>query len=662
MRKYRFKFQHGGVAQGFVTPVPNIQTQAFTPLIQTASQPLDTGFDSMKLFESLKLQKKQEERLAKQDELSRLQLAASLEAHKAAQEDRILNRIDKVKDPLLNTHFLPGDIGIIEDVKREKGLDNLYAEATKNPNSNTYSTYAAATKSILSDPRVVKAMRRKVGYDILSDKLNQGYYKDRQPYITNKDELDKFATDSNQENIPEVKVDEDKYQADFRLSKELTQSKIAEAQSELQYKNQIRSMQKPYLDEAQALIEQDPVGNKDEILKLHDTARQIASTTAERQQKDLTFSDLKSQSQLNRFYALRALPENKDKPDNEIAAMVENEFATAKKGESSDDINAAWENKDMNGFWNKWGVFNNGNLLAKYRKPVIQAINQSQQGGSKLSLHYADLDNNFVDDKLDNNTTFVPDFSGSSYRDKDGKILNVQGVAYRLLNSQTDKDKINKLTRQGWITKEKAIEASDGVSINPTSNQVLLAMNSEVPMYNPLTSNATASTTKSTLPDHIVRPKTNPYTKEELVAKGIKINDPTKWDNFVQNVPKEAINAIIDLKKIVGAPLDTLTGYAGDEYNHHKGPNGPYNFDLGTSTNAEFDKLIAKDPTKVKEWAKAHNYALIREDKVYSTKVDLNSAKPGDILPSAPLSDAYSGPHYHLEYTGLSNYKKPPGF
>lgn len=35
--KYKFKYQQGGSPRVYTTPIPDIQTQAFTPLIQQAS-------------------------------------------------------------------------------------------------------------------------------------------------------------------------------------------------------------------------------------------------------------------------------------------------------------------------------------------------------------------------------------------------------------------------------------------------------------------------------------------------------------------------------------------------------------------------------------------------------------------------------------------------
>lgn len=675
MKKRIYKYQQGGAAKAFPTQLPNIQTQPFTPLIQMASQPLDTGLDTFKLFEALKMQKLQEERLGQQMEFDKLRLIADTENRQMINEERLINRADKFKDELLKINALSTDVEDVENAKSDNKLNELYSQFLQSRgNKEILNNYIGAIQKTYSDPRVIRAIQRskideeyqkRLAKDPRAKELAQAGYLDESEYDT-------FSKDKNITTLPQFK-EKPGYQDYIKTIENDKKIRIAKAQSdinkindELEIDKANETLIKPLRD---AFIKNP---NKETQQAFNDavaaTRGGLKTTTSNN--GGLEYKDIVDTAKQQKIRELMSLDKNLSLFDATL--KVESEFAAGKSPYNGDSYIKQ----------GKWGealdLWESGN--ASFSPTVKNGINSKINGltysvNGKLTTLSIDYSDGSKSDKIVAGNTIV-DIEPTSQiiRDIDGNRKVSANIFKKIKSSE-----LEDYEKKGWVISNKGSLGSgeNTATVTKLGYVNLGKSNEEIGLNDSAPATNTTNTTTS-LPTP-VRTKDIEAVKTDLKSSGIILRKENDNDfNISLNqglVPPTTINFLKGLPSILGDNV-IPTGHwhhlrqastrIGDKVitnKHVSGDFRPYNVDISLD-NFVYNKNNREDINKFynelsknekfKNYLKSQGYALVIEGVNDNDYPSIDSLKTNPIQKSKLMGDS---PHLSFEYLG--NEQKP---
>lgn len=641
--KYKFKYQQGGSPRVYTTPIPDIQTQAFTPLIQQASQPLDTGFESLKLFESLKMQKKQEERLNQQNEFDKLRFAAQQEQLQFANEDRLLKRSELINDKLLNVDATPVDIPILEDLKEKYGVTAKYQNLAKSTTRENSDEYSKAVSSMAADPEFKRILRRSEAYKFAENRKKTEFVDAIRDGGFDSEEYNKFLTDPNML-APTLRVTES-YTKDKALDSQIKeinrQTKDFEVK-DAEFQNGINSKIYEILT---PLMEEYKNNPTDELMKKIQEWRgklqgRGSSGTQQKAYDASTYeADMKAQSRIDRT---EAYINNNKMSRADAIAKVEEEDRIAKQVHENDVLNPGDRvyDTDKNSFLKNYNTLE---VSPKKMQEFTNDINTHvydavDKNGVKFKSHLnVQYSNGGVtkNEQLGGSVAFVPSPKSSVTSDSN---TYVSGTVYKSI------DPANKqaFIADGW-QESHAPSLGAGTGFAPKAGNIIVSKPGTVAM-NSGSNDTTAPTTATTSTGKAV-PKVATFKdyKAEFAKNNVIVKDGTDTVGFIDKAPVKARETVLGVGKYFGKEV-VVSGWG-----HHGNKN---NFDISQNS-SKFDASDLYKP-EFKNWLKTTGYAVVYEHKGSTASPVYKNLKPGEVVTSK-WNNNTTADHYHFEYVGGSD-------
>lgn len=641
MKKNKFKYQRGGAVRVFNTPIGQSNIQAFTPLIQVASQPIETGFDAQRFIEQTKLQKIQQQRLAEQMEFEKLKFASDLEQQQIANEQNRIKATQLITDPILNINSIASDQPRLESLKQKYGIEALPAG-----DEQSVKAYREAVSKMTRDPEYVNLRRRHLAYNQYQDMLTKGQFKDANTdgYI-DEQPLQDFIDGKSDTLIPKVLPGYNQFKQNKltlqKLDEEEKALSIQERQRKIEESKRLSELRKPYEDKKFKLVEEyfkevDPTKRQELYKQIEEVDGMLngkfdqQKTTAS---KDIDF-DKATEDQAYQEWYVDFVKKNNRTPN--LA-----EIKAAKAGKlTNDTISTA---ADFESMWN-------GSNQAK-RGTIAEELNMHVDGSYKSNSVHVRLKDGVVSESLSQGSTlFYP--SGSANVDGSG-FSHIFGKTYKVINKK-DKDEY---LDSGWVEENRDNITAGRAKLTRGKNQIMVSADSSMP----LEAGTFGTPTNSTGTGLPTPQAYGSISRQDFETVGLKISDPSKWDSFLTKAPDSAKKAMVELKAIAGDALTTFTGFAGDGYKHHDGENGDHNFDVGFNNNPKIASLLTNNRDAIKSWAAKNGYAIVIEMPKGGNPGAFNKLKPGSIVTSE-LSKNATAPHLHFEkiddFDPLSNYIK----
>lgn len=664
MKKVK-KYQSGGATRVFNTPVPRLQEQSFTPLIQVASQPIETGFNAYKFIEDQKLQKLQEERYQQQMDLQKLQMQMQLEQREQINEDRRLAGIDKLKHGVFDIAKTAYDVGLMENLKSDSkyGLNDLENKINLNPSQDNINHYREKLVELTHDPDYIRITRRSKSADLYNNYLKtqfndankDGYIDDSNIRSFEKGELDNLG-------LPIVKPGYAQFQEyklnDAKLKDSLLQLKVNHENEVAKISLDLNTDLKPLWEQfnkATTDKEREEITKKIEAKKLIysnkvSTLNSIYDITSSPLQRKLTQDDEAEawgkQFGLGRYASVIAYPEYiKEKmkfaANNPLDPTNYSKFVSLNQPNVRSflqnlqnipkvtDENGKFRNPDYSEFVNQ---INNTTMDGKPYPIKVSGTGDSVYNGQNEVMMNA-------------STVFIPSNDNTTFK---GNTAFVPGTIYR----EISRDQLKNMSDQ-W---EEVSSVPNGVNVGKklTSNdkRAIVSRRGEFQLLAPENTTNTFSTPS-------FAPKSfNSKVEEDLNKNNVFIKDTADSKYFV-NAPNETLKAVKDLSmnrisddpKVSPEPLLGKIVISGSK--HH---NDHHNFDLGLNSNPQIANILQdkEELNRLKEWAIKHNYAIVYESNLFKGQPSaFNNLKIGDIKPS-PLSPDADADHLHFEYIGSS--------
>jgi len=637
MKKFNFKYQRGGAARVFNTLIPQGTIQPFTPLIQVASQPIETGFDAQRFIEQSKLQKIQQQRLAEQMEFEKLKFASDLEQQQIANEQNRIKSTQLITDPILNINSIASDQPRLESLKQKYGIEALPAG-----DEQSVKAYREAVSKMTRDPEYVNLRRRHLAYNQYQDMLTKGQFKDANTdgYI-DEQPLQDFIDGKSDTLIPKVLPGYNQFKENKltlqKLDEEEKALSIQERQRKIEESKRLSELRKPYEDKKFKLVEEyfkevDPTKRQELYKQIEEVDGMLngkfdqQKTTAS---KDIDF-DKATEDQAYQEWYIEFVKKHNRRPN-----LAEIKAAKAGKlDESSMDIYTT------KGWYDYYSSLKGPQLTAL--KDRLNS-NLNKTSGNTLEIK---LPNKTIYETTDfDNTEFDP--APSAEPRTDG-LFYISGTVYKSI----PKKELDDYKDKGW--KDDNQTRAAGKRLIRDDDHVIVS----APAAMGVQPNAENTNTNTGLPT----PKSyGSISRQDFETVGLKISDPSKWDSFLTKAPDSAKKAMVELKAIAGDALTMFTGFAGDDYNHHDGENGDHNFDVGFNNNPKIATLLTNNRDVIKAWAAKNGYAIVIEMPKGGNPGAFNKLKPGSIVTSE-LSKNATGPHLHFEkiddFDPLSNYIK----
>ena len=634
-KKKKFKYQQGGAARAFNVPIQGSNIQPFAPIIQIASQPIETGFNAQQFIEQTKLRKLQEQRLAEQAEFEKIRFAAELEQQGIVNEQARLKSTQLITDPILNINSIAGDQPRLERLKEKYGVSMLPAG-----DPESVKTFRENVSKMVRDPEYANLRKRHLAYTQYNDMITKGQFKDaNQDGYIDEQPLNDFLDGKTDDLFPKVKVGYETFKEDKialqKLKAEEDRLSISERQRKLDESKRLTELRKPYEDKKFKLIEDyfketDPTKQEeiyrqiekvDGMLNGKFDSQKTTSVSIADQVKELQ-ATAKLQKMQEHYKKYGVWPTDDDMEASSIASTIGDKYSSPEN-------------------WSNW--FDHPKTTLTQKKSEIDNLN-NVHNGKYNSLHINVAPPKGKGDKeystTEGNTGFAPSSSAYTEDRGQGTMLFIDGTVYRKIKKDEKEDYLDR----GWV-ENTTVPYLGGKKISVDSDHTVVSASGSMPL-----SMSKSQTTQTGLPS--VESIGTRDVKTEFNTIGLKISNPAEWDIFAKTAPSKMIDASIELKSILGDKLVNLSGYPGDKSKHHNGEYGDYNFDIGDASNPGLHSTFLTNGSlnpAVVEWAKKHNYAIVYEQNK-GPKVDFKKLKPGEFVASGPASDEYTAPHLHFEY------------
>jgi len=687
MKKRKFKYQQGGAPKVFNVQLPNNEIQPFAPLIQQASQPLETGFDAQRMFEMLKLHKLQEARLSQQNEYDKLRYENELQQQEILNQDRSLKHTALVHDSILGEYLL-ADEPHIQKVREKYGYDEKRTKFYANPGSTSArAEFIDATNKMARDENYIKSKRRAAA-------LKQYELREKNEFASAlKDEglVDKktgFLGNFNETSItPEYKpgylenkkqkdaLEIEKQQLDVRTS----QLEVQKRKEALDLNDEIEKKTAPlWLKHGNATTPEEKSAILKEIEQIQigmDPKGLLAglrgTTAAGTKPYDpsTAWNDYVANSNFQEVAAYKHKYPNLSEP--EIMAKIAADKTLAKRyAENPQDgriDSGNWRDVYLN--------YNSGQISKDGFVKLTKKINNNphieggvSKGGEEISYINGNGDKVVKEAGPSTGYSFVPSVSSSMLS---GDKIIIDGTVY---TTATGKD-IQKMQKDGWtVVQTPPDESREGINIvKPTSDHVILSRQGNVKLSIP------EGTTTQVNPGGIPTPKKFGNVSKDgnvhyLAQNGVALRSGDNDFNYsLRNnlIPEKAIAAIAELPKVLGDAV-VPTGH----WHHLRQPerdstngtkvineniNGrvePMNFDISLDNYADktsldsmkalYARLVNNDAFK--KYLSDNGYAVVLEGAdPRSEYPSIDTLKKTPIMMSKLKGDA---PHLSFEYIG----------
>lgn len=649
------RYQYGGAPQVFNVRLPSNEMQPFAPIIQQASQPLDTGYNTLRMFEALKMQKIQEERLAKQMEFEKLRFESDLEQRKLANETNQLNRVGLIKNKIFG-NVLATDEPELNEILASEGYDET--ALLSNPTAeNTKNAMATIAKVAQTNPRVRDIMKRGAAYKMHLEVLKNPQYKDAAENGGLDDtDLENFLKDPTKTSISTPTIKPDYLEAKTlnieknRLLNEKAKGDVEKAKKLAALDAQRDAALAPLQDEM--LKETDPVKIEaltkriNQISSIYDSKYNALGIPRTGAAADQTIN---SQAE-----AVSRLVGNDPAKWLEVTQQLEAQQAAAKAAakQKEDDLKYPNDRRLREGNWK--GFFENyndptegGMSPAAFKEFTFQINNHryTDADGTKkgIEVTYPGAPNG---SQVGGNTMFVPSEGSSTIN---GDKIYVNGTVYK---KSKDADEIEKLKDQGWVETSPPSATITGIPMGLGSEEVLLSRSGSAVMGIPKGTTTPSQSSTSNIPKPL---NLNTQQYDTLLKNSnVEFTSDSAKQNFLTKAPQETRDTVISLGNFYKKPVPITRSVEHDR--------DPRHFDVRSrdpKSNEKIDlyraifpnpKTYEVDP-KFKIWLKENGYAMVYESDEFNSDTAWKDIKAGDVKLNK-LTEKGTAPHFHFEYKG----------